>query len=420
MRKKYVNYTVALVLAFISIVGARCLRIYIDTHIVTAAPDQNPPQSIETTVTQEYRLEPTKIIIPTETLSTPNQIIETLTPVSIPEIISSEEFSAEVNPLTGLKVVDPSILERRPMVIKITNFPRGVRPQWGLNLADHVYEYYIGDDLTRFIGVFYGRNAERVGPVRSARMFDEHIMRMYNGIFVFAYADDRVLDELMTTELSPYLVIETKHNCPPLCRFEHHGMAYNNLFADTATLGGYVMKQGGDNQRQNLNGLFFSSYPPPEGEPGEQVFITFTYASYHFWEYDQQRCKYFRFQEMKNNTDQSEPEYLPLLDTLDLEQVSADNLVILHVPHDVVYQSSSTTITDMPLKGDGKGFALRDGQIYAINWITNGKNNLFSLYFPDGKPYPLKPGNIWFEIIGKTSIIEQGENGRWDITFRMP
>ncbi len=123
------------------------------------------------------------------------------------------------------------------MVIKITNFPRGVRPQWGLNLADHVYEYYIGDGLTRFIGIFYGQDAERVGPVRSARMFDEHIMRMYNGIFVFGYADDRVLESFMTPELSSYLIFETKTNCPPICRLDHHDMAYNNLFADTSQLG---------------------------------------------------------------------------------------------------------------------------------------------------------------------------------------
>jgi len=55
------------------------------------------------------------------------------------------------NPLTGLPVSNPSLLERRPMVIKITNAPDIIRPQSGLTLADVVYEYYIEWGDTRFI-----------------------------------------------------------------------------------------------------------------------------------------------------------------------------------------------------------------------------------------------------------------------------
>src|SRR3990172_9051787 len=70
-------------------------------------------------------------------------------------------FPKEVNPLSGLPVAAPSLLERRPIAIKVTNFPRSVRPQWGLSAADHVYEYYIGDEMSRFIGIFYGMEANR-------------------------------------------------------------------------------------------------------------------------------------------------------------------------------------------------------------------------------------------------------------------
>ncbi len=38
-------------------------------------------------------------------------------------------------------------------------------------MADNVYEYYLEDGMTRFIGVFYGKDAKRVGPVRSAQTF---------------------------------------------------------------------------------------------------------------------------------------------------------------------------------------------------------------------------------------------------------
>ena len=42
--------------------------------------------------------------------------------------------STNTNPLTGLTVTDSELLERRPMAIKITQYPRYTRPQSGLRL----------------------------------------------------------------------------------------------------------------------------------------------------------------------------------------------------------------------------------------------------------------------------------------------
>src|SRR5258708_11765279 len=40
-------------------------------------------------------------------------------------------FPADVNPLTGLPVDDPSVLQHRPLAVKISNAPPLVRPQAG-------------------------------------------------------------------------------------------------------------------------------------------------------------------------------------------------------------------------------------------------------------------------------------------------
>jgi hypothetical protein len=108
--------------------------------------------------------------------------------------IPSDSSPFLLNPLTGQSVADPSRLDRRPIAIKISNYPRSVRPQSGLSKADLVYEYYLERGVTRFIGVFYGEDAEKAGPIRSARFFDEYIFRMYQAFFVFGNADDRVMD----------------------------------------------------------------------------------------------------------------------------------------------------------------------------------------------------------------------------------
>ena len=81
--------------------------------------------------------------------------------------------------------------------MKVENLPRADRPQWGLSKADITYEYYTEEGTTRFISIFYGENADMVGPIRSARLFDLNIVPMYKSAFVFGSAWSLVLNRLL-------------------------------------------------------------------------------------------------------------------------------------------------------------------------------------------------------------------------------
>ncbi len=320
--------------------------------------------------------------------------------------------------MTGLPVSSPALLERRPVVIKVTNFPRTVRPQWGLALADHIYEYYIADEMSRFVGVFYGNDASRVGPVRSARLFDARLMRMYNGIFVFGWADDPILEFLLQPELKNLLVVERPGNCPPLCRIGPEN-AYNTLFADTTQIAPYLQARRTANQRQNLDGLRFEIQVPPSGNPGGALSIQYSLVSYNRWEYDPASGRYLRYQESEDQNG-GEKGYAPLVDSLTQTQLTANNLVVLFVPHTYYLKSTSTEIIDQPLDGGGQGYAFRDGQLYPITWSQPASNQLLQLTLPNGKTYPLKPGNTWFEVLGAASTLAQLDDGSWDFTFQIP
>jgi hypothetical protein len=348
--------------------------------------------------------------------------VETSTPIptSTPFVYAygPVDFPEDINPLTGLVVSDPQLLERRPIVIKVTNFPRSVRPQSGLSLADHVYEYYIADNFSRFVGVFYGNDASQVGPIRSARLFDAHVTRMYHGIFIFGWADDIVLNFLFAPDLKPHLIVERPDNCPPLCRFGPR-TAYNTLFADTTTIAVYLAKRRTNNDRQDVDGLRFEQKIPSSGNPGEKIAIQYSLVSYHYWEYDPRFTRYLRFQETGEDRG-GEGEYAPLLDNLTQEQLSANNIIVLLVPHEYYKKSSSTNIIDQPFMGQGLGYGFRDGQVYPLTWKREAADRLPELALPDGSLYPLKPGNTWFEIIGKTSHFEQLENWTWFFEFSTP
>lgn len=61
-----------------------------------------------------------------------------------------------VNPLTGLRVADPSLLQLPAVLVSISHFPVNARPQAGLSFAPYVFEIYITEGATRFLTTFYG------------------------------------------------------------------------------------------------------------------------------------------------------------------------------------------------------------------------------------------------------------------------
>ena len=85
---------------------------------------------------------------------------ETSTPAEsateAPFVIERPQFAAAVNPLTGLSVQDPSLLELPAALVSITHFPVEARPQFGLSYAPWVFEVYITEGATRFLATFYG------------------------------------------------------------------------------------------------------------------------------------------------------------------------------------------------------------------------------------------------------------------------
>ena len=61
-----------------------------------------------------------------------------------------------INPLTGLAVEDPSLLQIPATLLSISHFPVTARPQAGLSFAPFVFEIYITEGATRFLTTFYG------------------------------------------------------------------------------------------------------------------------------------------------------------------------------------------------------------------------------------------------------------------------
>lgn len=340
-----------------------------------------------------------------------------------PAIMGPNDFPLNINPLTGLAVSDPDLLNRRPIAVKVNIVPRTYyRPPWGLSLADIVYDYYHNDGYSRFHAIFYGNNADLVGPIRSGRMLDVELVRMYQSIFAYGSADVRINARLLNSEFSNRVFLEGQPvACPPtaktpLCRWEP--ATYNHLLTGTQALSDYATAHGVDNVKQNLDGMTFNSSVPGNGANGGQLFVRYSGDNYVRWDYDAASGRYLRFQDNVYDTGQGES-YAPLTDRLNDQQIGADNVVVLLIRHEY-FQQPPNEIVDILLSGQGKAYAFRNGQVYEVNWNRPGLNTPLFLTYPDGTAFPFKPGTTWFQVVGTSSTIEKPSDGVWRYTFKIP
>src|SRR5512135_3926894 len=85
--------------------------------------------------------------------------------IRAPMPAAATSFAPDVNPLTGLRVADASLLKVPALLVSISHFPAAARPQSGLSFAPFVYEFYITEGATRFLAVFYGEFPAVQAPV---------------------------------------------------------------------------------------------------------------------------------------------------------------------------------------------------------------------------------------------------------------
>jgi len=375
-------------------------------EVETPTQVPNTPTSTQT---------PTETITPTAT-ETPPPPTETPTATPIPPPVGPSDFPAGVNPLTGLQVDDSELLLRRPVAVKIQMFPREGRPPWGVSAADIVFDYYQNDGLTRLNAIFYGNDAEQVGPIRSARLFDRNILEGYKAILVFGGAFRTVMDHLYGSAQWEYMVMEGSQNCPPMCRIEPESNNY--LITNTQDLHEYIQGKDLEDDQQNLDGMTFDARTPEGGEPGSQLYTRYSISSYNRWDYEPSAGRYLRFQDTQEDEGEGEA-YAPLTDRLTDEQIAADNVVVLFLGHNVDPPYGPRVI-QIGMFGEGDAVAFRDGRAYKVRWHRPEGSSVVYLKFPDDSSYAFKPGTTWFQVVGTSSPVEQEEEGVWRIKATIP
>lgn len=107
----------------------------------------------------------------------------------ISEQVAPSEPRTEECPLNGellTKAQKAKWEKRRPLGVMIENH-KDARPQSGLSSADVIYEAVAEGGITRFLAVFYCKDASYIGPVRSARIYFIRMLQEYGSFPLYAH-----------------------------------------------------------------------------------------------------------------------------------------------------------------------------------------------------------------------------------------
>ncbi|MEN4099878.1 MAG: DUF3048 domain-containing protein [Anaerolineaceae bacterium] len=357
---------------------------------------------------------------PTETLAPTATGTATVTPT--PEatqiVVGPGQFPPDVNPLTGLQVEDPELLNRRPVMVKVSNFPREGRPHAGLSSADIVFDYYIGEGTNRFLALFYGKDTEKVGPIRSGRLVDGQLVNMYQGILGFSGADQTTVFPFLSSTLGPRSITQSPATCPAIC--SDGPQTVTSVFANTSALSQFAEQTrntAAPNVKQFLEGNLFDSNLPESGSPAGALRVQFNILNLAEWRFDPASGKYLRWIEtMDQNQNIS---MTPLTDRNTGEQLAFSNVIILFAP----YTQHAAALHEIGMWNNINGLRavlFRDGKALEGVWKSISTDRPAQFYTPQGEPLALKPGNTWIVITGIYSTLEEKTAGQWEMHFFMP
>ncbi len=296
----------------------------------------------------------------------------------------------DTNPLTGLPLSGEN-QNRRPAVVCINN-DFAARPQYGLAQADVAYDYLMeGFSITRFSAVYYGDDADRIGPVRSARLINYYLGALYDAGLLCSGASDRVRYILKNDAPFPYLDIDLDD--PNNSRYSSSlGSDYRTrLQTSTAGLRAFLTNTG-TQRAPSLRGFTFGEVPGG-GAPASQINIPFpsVTGSQVAYTYDVGSGRFLRFLGGIAHVDGATG-----------AQLGFDNVVVQYVPHettDIVEDSLGSKSIRLNLFGGGRAIVFRDGLAFEGAWRSDSRGDTPRFFANDGREIPLKPGKTWISVV---------------------
>lgn len=292
------------------------------------------------------------------------------------------------DPTCSLTSLDPprrALAERPAVAVKIENHPQG-RPIAGIEQAEVVYEEPVEGGLTRFMAIYHCTDAEKAGPIRSARMVDPALLFPYTRILGDAGANDIVKEAMLEQG-----VVSVREEDPggAMVRVPRTGVAFEHtLYANTT-----LVRRLGRNAYDEPPPADLFEFGDLEMEPAPRrasaVSMTFGAGNTVRFDWDGERW-------LRSDNG------IPMMAETG-GQVAVDNVVIEEHTFDHsktlgdVLGTPSPEIVDVT--GSGRAFLFRDGRVIRGRWERSSEGEPARFVDKQGDVMVLRPGTTWIELV---------------------
>jgi Protein of unknown function (DUF3048) N-terminal domain/Protein of unknown function (DUF3048) C-terminal domain len=283
-------------------------------------------------------------------------------------------------PLTGLDADDESVLQRRVLAVKIENSPEA-RPQMGLAEADVIYEQEAEGGITRFNVLYHCRDADRIGPIRSARPVDPPILLQYGDVlFVHAGSAGGTVRALDRSGIEQINCNFEEATCPR----DEDREAPHDVFTSTDALREFRGREGTPPGEP----FEFSEDVPEDARRGRSVNLNFSPVADVSWRYRNNRDLYLRF----HGDDLHQLE--------DGTPVTAATVVVMLVDRKLTSQTDAagTPVPTFDVVGRGDLLVFRNGRVIEGKWERSDEEEPTRFLDRQGDVIPLAPGQVWIEL----------------------
>lgn len=292
-----------------------------------------------------------------------------------------------VAPLTGLRQATAETATRPAVAVKVDNLDterESAVPQQGLHQADVVFEEIVEGNITRLVAVFHSQSPGRVGPVRSARTTDVHLLPQFGRVLLaWSGGNDGVV---AAVRASPAIIDVGYDRATAAYARDRSRRAPHNLYVDVDQL--WPLAPAGTPAPQPI----FSFRTPGQANqngavPAQGVDLTWgggAASSPVAWRWNPKLRLYERSQRGRPHTD---ADGVPL---------SAQNVVVLVTPYG---QSPADLRSPEALTvGTGEAFVYTNGHVIHGRWDRPAEDRPAALFADDGAPILLTPGQTWVEL----------------------
>ena len=281
--------------------------------------------------------------------------------------------------------VSKDTAQRHPLAVMVENHP-DARPQAGIDKASIVYEAVTEGGITRYMLVFGCNDADKVGPVRSARTYYVDWAEEYNAFYAHAGGAQNAL-----TKIAQDGVLDLPHNATAYWRQNDGRDLEHTLYTATPKLYQYAQNNGFNINTSDYRAWKFKSDASSTQRPqkGKGAIINFSGSpTYQVeWTYNPQDNNYLRTLAGA-----------PQKDEITKQQLTAKNIIIAAYNRTAV-ESGGKQVYDFTTVGSGEAKILMDGTVITGTWKKEKPKQRTLFYDSAGKEIQFNPGQTWVEVV---------------------